>query len=266
MKKICIITGNSPRHYYLGNKLIQSGKVSCWIIEKFHQDRLRTPKSFPEKFVKITAHHFNEMARIEDEVFSEEGKFYDYIATLSVEKNELNSAKTYDFIKEFNPEIVLSYGCSKLDQHLTSKLQSTFWNIHGGLSPHYRGVITHFWPSYFLEPQMTGMTLHETTNAIDSGAIIFQTAAPMVEGDTLHRLAARNIEIFSEKLKTFLITNDLTKLPAGRQQVAHGKLFLESDWRPEHLRLIYEIYEDKIVDAVINGQIKGRQPKLISVL
>ena len=118
--------------------------------------------------MKITAHHFNEMVRIEDEVFSEEGKFYDYIATLSVEKNELNSAKTYDFIKEFNPEIVLSYGCSKLDQHLTSKLQSTFWNIHGGLSPHYRGVITHS-NKLLLEPQMTGMTLHETTNAIDRG-------------------------------------------------------------------------------------------------
>ena len=39
-----------------------------------------------------------------------------------VEKNELNGDKTYDFIKEFNPEIVLSFGCSKLDQHLTSKL------------------------------------------------------------------------------------------------------------------------------------------------
>jgi hypothetical protein len=32
------------------------------------------------------------------------------------------------------------------------------WNIHGGLSPWYRGAITHFWPSYMLEPQLTGMS------------------------------------------------------------------------------------------------------------
>lgn len=30
-------------------------------------------------------------------------------------------------------------------------------------------------------------------------------------------------------------------------------MFLEKDWRPEHLRLTYEVWEDRIADAVIDG-------------
>ena len=42
---------------------------------------------------------------------------------------------------------------------------------------------------------MTGMTLHETTDFLDGGEIIFQTASSMVRVDTLHRLAARNVDL-----------------------------------------------------------------------
>ena len=38
------------------------------------------------------------------------------------------------------------------------------------------------------------------------------------------------------------------------------------DWRPEHLRLIYEVHADAIIDKVIDGHIQGREPNLISVL
>ena len=147
-----------------------------------------------------------------------------------------------------------------------TNVASRFWNTHGGLSPEYRGVITHFWPSYFLEPQMTGITLHETTNFLDAGEIIFQTAAPMVRGDTLHRLAARNVEVFSKSLKDKLSTMELTDIPKGVKQSGYGKVFLAKDWRAEHLRLIYEVFEDRVVDAAIDGHISGRQPDLVSVL
>ena len=55
-------------------------------------------------------------------------------------------------------------------------------------------------------------------------------------------------------------------LPKGITQTGYGKVFMEKDWRPEHLRLIYETHSDAIVDKVINGDIEGREPKLISVL
>ncbi len=44
-------------------------------------------------------------------------------------------------------------------------------------------------------------------------------------------------------------------VPAGIKQRSAGKLFLSRDWRPEHLRLIYEVYGDKVVDAALQGEI-----------
>ena len=120
---------------------------------------------------------------------------------LEVDVDSLNSEDTIRFVNNYNPNLVISYGCHKLHQKFINNVTARFWNTHGGLSPEYRGVITHFWPSYFLEPQMTGMTLHETTDFLDGGELIFQTAAPMVQGDTLHRLAARNVEIFYRPIK-----------------------------------------------------------------
>ena len=66
----------------------------------------------------------------------------------------------------------------------------------------------------------------------------------------------------SEKIK-FL---NFSSLPKGLKQVGYGKVFMGKDWRPEHLRFIYETHADAIVDKVIDGVIEGRYPKLISVL
>ena len=109
---------------------------------------------------------------------------------------------------------------------------------------------------------MTGMTLHEITNFLDFGEIIFQTNAPMVRGDTLHRLAARNVEIYTEKLKERISCLNFSSLPRGKSQTGYGKVFLSKDWRPEHLRFIYQIHNDSIVDKVIDGVIQGKKPSL----
>ena len=44
------------------------------------------------------------------------------------------------------------------------------------------------------------------------------------------------------------------------------RFFMSKDWRPEHLRFIYQIHDDSIVDKVIDGVIAGKEPNLISVL
>ena len=59
---------------------------------------------------------------------------------------------------------------------------------------------------------------------------------------------------------------ELTDIPKGVKQSGYGKVFLAKDWRAEHLRLIYEVFEDRVVDAAIDGHISGRQPDLVSVL
>ena len=113
---------------------------------------------------------------------------------------------------------------------------------------------------------MTGMTLHETTDKIDGGALIFQSCAPLTRGDTLHMLACRTVQNYSYELRVKLKTLDLDNIPQGEIQKTSGRIFKGSDWWPEHLSLIYNLYEDKIVDLAISGEILGRIPNLISVI
>ena len=267
MAKICLITGSHPRHKHFAAKLISTGKVCSWVIEKREEFVPQPSVNLTKDLKTLFEHHFNERERVEKEVFgaSVEVENQAKIPVYKVNLKDLNSDNTIQFVKQTSPKLVISYGCHKLSENFIKTLGIRFWNTHGGLSPEYRGVTTHFWPSYFLEPQMTGMTLHETTNFLDAGEIIFQTAAPMFRGDTLHRLAARNVEIFIEKLVEKIQFLNFSDLPRGKKQLAYGKVFMGKDWRPEHLRFIYETHNDAIVDKVIDGVIKGRNPKLISV-
>ena len=141
------------------------------------------------------------------------------------------------------------------------------WNVHGGLSPWYRGVATHFWPSYMLEPQMTGMTLHRTTDQLDGGAIIHQSGVDLVRSDGLHDLAARAVQGFADGLPDLLKHVAAAREPVtGTPQTTVGRLWTVEMWRPEHLVVVYDHYEDRIVDRVLDGALVGREPKLVSVM
>lgn len=262
---ICLITGDHPRHKFLVKNLCKTNKIIGWIIEKRESFIPITPNYLSNDLEKLYKYHFKERERIETEILNIKFKVPD-LKTLIVKKKELNSKKTINFLKQVKPKLIISYGCAKISEKLRKAVKARFWNTHGGLSPDYRGVITHFWPSYFLEPQMTGMTLHETTDILDGGGIILQTSSPMVRGDSIHRLAARNVETYANELIKKIKKINLEDIPVGTRQSSGGKLFKTADWRPEHLYVIYKLYNDKIVDLVIDGIIKGRKPKLISVL
>ena len=261
---IVLITGDHPRHKFFANSLINTSLVRGWICETRESFIPVTPKDITSNQKKLFKNHFALREKIENE-------FFDFTEVnkckkINVTLDKLNSEATVSFIRELEPRLVLSYGCHKLSEDLIINSKSKFWNTHGGLSPRYRGAITHFWPSYFLEPQMTGITLHETTSKIDGGDIIFQTIPEMVSGDGLHMLAARSVLTYTELLKNKLMKLDFNSLPNGVPQKTGGRIFKASDWRPEHLEVIYDKYGDKIVDLYISGAISRNLPELISVI
>jgi folate-dependent phosphoribosylglycinamide formyltransferase PurN len=157
----------------------------------------------------------------------------------------------------------LVYGVHLLSPDLLACTSGRQWNIHGGLSPWYRGSTTHFWPSYMLEPQMTGMTVHEITQAVDGGRIIHQLAAPLVAGDGLHDLACRTLAAFCEELPELIKRTADERLQDPQPQRTTGRIWRERDWRPDHLHLIYDFYGDRIVDRYLDGEFSQNPPRLI---
>ncbi|ABL68207.1 formyl transferase [Paracoccus denitrificans] len=263
---ITIITGDHPRHRYLADRLAEAGILTGWIIEQRKPFVPEVPAGLPDDLGRLFALHFRRREEAEERFFGQPS-LPDGLRMHYVTPDSLNEQASVDFLKTCAPRIVLSYGCHKIADAVMAALPgTTFWNTHGGLSPQYRGVTTHFWPSYMLEPQMTGMTLHETTSAIDGGAIIHQTVAPLDRNDGLHDIAGRTVKAYADELPPLLRTVLERDLPSGKVQKTSGKIWTSADWRPDHLRLIYEVYNDRIAAAAVDGLIQGRTPICMSVL
>ena len=52
--------------------------------------------------------------------------------------------------------------------------------------------------------------------------------------------------------------------PTPVKQKGNGKLYRADDFKPQHLRMIYDIYDNRIVDDYLDNKLPGRKPSLIS--
>ena len=97
-------------------------------------------------------------------------------------------------LHEAGAEIVACAGFLRImTPILTGAWAGRMLNIHPSLLPSFKGLDTH---ARALEARVCvhGATVHEVTQALDSGAILGQAAVPVLPGDTALTLAARVLE------------------------------------------------------------------------
>ena len=46
---------------------------------------------------------------------------------------------------------------------------------------------------------------------------------------------------------------------------SNGKLFLKKDFRPEHLRIVYNLFKDDIVKHYLQNKLYKSKPKIVSI-
>lgn len=259
--KVVFLTGSHPRHAFMARSLQAAGVLVGLVIEQRESFIPEPPLDIPLETRSLFRKHFAARDDAERRFFG--GTVLPKAAQRDVTIDALNTPETVAFINDLKPDLVLSYGVHKLTPETLNGISCPRkWNIHGGLSPWYRGVTTHFWPSYFLEPQMTGMTMHETTEAIDGGAVVHQSVAGLVRGDGLHDLACRAVTALGQEMPQLMrvVSDGNTRAP--HKQGTTGRIWRSVDWRPEHLHLIYEVYGDRIVDHYLDGRFGHTEPKL----
>jgi len=259
--KVVLLTGSHTRHAYIARCAALSGNLAAVVIEERENSIPAPPDGLDAHMKCLFKKHFDDRLNAEEKFFGR-AEWPD-TERLAVAMESLNNSETIRFVNRFNPDLLLSYGVHKLNPDFLKESDAKFkWNIHGGLSPWYRGVTTHFWPSYFLEPQMTGMTVHELTQDIDGGGVIHQTAAELIRGDGIHDLACRAVMSLGEVLPRLFSTVRNGTLGQPKAQTTSGRIWRGIDWRPEHLSLIYDFYGNRIVDSYLDGVFEPSAPKL----
>jgi len=262
--KYMIIGGDHPRHLYYLNTIVKNCNVVGAILEN-REDVIPKPDSNlnsqdKSNFIK----HFRNRKKYEDKYFGVKRTVPD-CPILNVTENSLSSQESIDFMKKLNPDAVFIFGSGMIREPLFSFLPKISINLHLGLSPRYRGSATLFWPFYFLEPNWAGSTFHLITNEPDAGDIIHQSIPTLEEGDSIHEVACKVVAQSAEDVKLiidFLESEEELKL---HKQSGTGKNFLTRDFIPQHLRVIYDLYNDDIVDHFLSNKINPLPPKIITL-
>ena len=265
--KAILMCGSHMRHMYIAEKLYKEDRLAALVIEE-REEFVPTPddnlcQRDKENFIL----HFAKRDEAEKKFFGKVNieEIKKNVPTYNVTKDTLNNSETIDFLKKYDSNFLLTYGVHKVTADIINCIAHSF-NIHGGLSPWYRGNTTLFWPFYFLKPNWAGMTIHRLSAKLDGGDILHHSVPTLEYGDTMHEVACKAVAKVADDLCEILQKLDKGASLICIPQKGSGKLFLGSDWTPQTLRVIYELFDDKIVDMYLNGELEQRQPDLVDFL
>lgn len=264
-KRIVLMCGSHMRHLYIAEKLYKEDRLAGLVIEKREEFLPQPPANLSQRDKDNFVLHFTERDKAERKFFGgvDADEILKNVPVLEVTMAELNSEKTIEFVKNANADMLITYGIHKVTDDIINCYEGKSFNIHGGLSPWYRGNTTLFWPFYFLKPNWAGMTIHRLTQRLDGGEILHHSVPKLEYGDKMHEVACKAVMKVADDICGILACLDQGAELICQPQKSTGKLFLSNDWTPQTLRVIYELFEDKIVDRYLDGELEQSTPSLV---
>jgi hypothetical protein len=256
-ERILWLGGDQPRHLHYINGLKDLNIVGG-IMQMRGNSIPERPKGLKSVDKINWSIHFKQRKEAEEKYFGVPG--LPHIPLLVVDKETLNDTDSVEFVKKMKPDIALIFGTGMVREPLASALPKDTINLHLGLSPRYRGAATLFWPFYFLEPNFAGTTFHYIEQSPDAGSIIHQVVPKLERNDGIHDVACK--AVLESTIQAVALIKKYPEWIKYPQKPEAGKNFLESDFKPQHLRMIYQVYKNDIVRAYLDGEIHPKEPKL----
>jgi len=237
---VMILCGRSPRHLYVANRLCQSARAVAIVQETGAQwnrqkvlQRLR-----PGSLWRKSWRWLRDRRRYAGEG---EARFFFGGASprltrddLRLEVPHINHPDVVALADRLQPDVIAVFGTSLIRGSLLNRGRLGIFNLHGGLSPRYRGADCTFWALYNGEPDQVGCTLHRIDSGIDTGTLIAHISPELREGDdelTLFWRAIRDsADVYAELLDRLECGERL-----GQAQAEKGRLYQvkQRGWREE---------------------------------
>jgi len=211
MPKILILTGASPRHLHVANRLCQGAEPlaiiqetgSHWTLRKVL--RLLRPDNFARKLWRWLRDRKRYTGGGEAKFFFGEHEPALERQDLAEQVPHINHPRVLELARELKPDLICVFGTSLIRGPLLQAGRLGMVNLHGGLSPEYRGADCSFWALYNNEPDKLGCTLHYIDAGIDTGGLIAHVCPPIHPGEdelTLFwRAVQQSAEVYAELLQ-----------------------------------------------------------------
>ncbi|MGA9532585.1 MAG: formyltransferase family protein [Anaerolineales bacterium] len=258
--RILWIGGNHPRHLYYINTIAAAYPLAGALIETRENLIPSPPERLDEVDRRNFIRHFDARANAEKHYFGEQ-ELPD-CHRLEVPSEQLNSERSVEFVRSIDPDLVLIFGSGLIKDPLYSALPKDSINLHLGVSPRYRGAATLFWPFYFMEPAYAGTTFHYIIAEPDAGDVVHQVTPELDRADGVHDVACKAVMASANQAVSLLEIFEREGSWKIHRQRGTGKNFLSSDFKPEHLRVLYNVFDDDIVARYLDGDLPSKEPPL----
>lgn len=266
--KLILFSGDHPRHLFVNKKVLEFfDKIFVVIMQR--EELLPEPPSDLDNHDKeLFKLHFENRHRVESSVYGNLNArdVFKNFDSISIKRDELNTKLVADKVSKFNADFCFIFGVDLILDPVIDVLPKDKINLHLGLSPWYKGGATLFWPFYHLEPQFCGSTFHQITKQADAGEIIHQCVPELLSGDKIHDVGARCVVKARDELSKIFSHWNSEQGFEGVIQRTSGRNWRGVDFHGSQLRVIYDLYQDKIVDSYLSGALSNRKPKLLSCI
>ncbi len=258
--KILLITGNHPRHTYFANYIHNKYGLDSIIIENKGELKINKPKKISDHDKKNFKKYFDERMKKENDYFGEY-KFPKIEKNIKINSRKFTIKKVINFVKSLDVNFVIVFGSSIIPKIILKNLPKKIFNLHLGIVQKYRGSAPLFWPFIFYEPNYVGGSIHKVIKKVDAGNIVHQYQTKLKPNDKIHDVACKCVIDGAKSFVKLIKFNEVEKLKEYKQK-SLGKNFKNSDFKPELLRIIYDLQKNELPKQFINGDFYSKKPKL----
>jgi folate-dependent phosphoribosylglycinamide formyltransferase PurN len=230
--RILVLTGDKLRHRFLVKRLIDKGhRTLAWSEAK---GQCFNEPEFESSAKVLLQLHSNLLKQ----------SFSSLIMDTHVDI-EMNTFKRGSFsddrlvgrIKEFQPEIILTYGCGIVGESIIELYPHRVIGSHQGLPQYYRGSGSNFFAFLNEESCRMGVSIHLLDAGIDTGPVIAQSSLEPSISDTYYSYSAK---LIMETINLYVNVIDRLE-KKGKEQLNSiplfqvGRLYQRKDFIPEVL-------------------------------
>ena len=187
---VIVLCGQSPRHLYFANQVCKVCNPKAIIHEsgtvapfKKALNLLTNQKKLWRKVFRWSRDRKRYTGNKEAIFFFSHQPSQLDQPNLRLEVPHINHPDVIKVIDKHNPDLILVFGTSLLKGNLLKKGRLGIINLHGGLSPEYRGADCTFWALHNQEPEKVGCTFHYINEGIDTGNMIAHVSPEIKETD-----------------------------------------------------------------------------------
>ena len=229
--KITILKGQDPRHIFFAQAIASIDTIETDIITHKRADTKRlkkmlfkSPKTFFNRVSKYIFYFFTKWNQKEKAFFGSNAIVNEKII------DNYNSKETVELIRNFKPDLIAVFGTPIIANEILEIPRYGAINLHGGISPEYKGGNTIFWALFNNELEKVGATIHYMVEKVDSGEILAKVYPDLDSQDSEFSASAKTFQYATEEFKHIIDWIEKNqKKPVGEEQTNKGKLYLAKD-------------------------------------